>query len=323
MDKTILGKLLLLLALFTLFSCSSDSSDPSEEQDADVEHNSLLVGEWAASKASDNHALADKLELYADGTGKYSSTDRNGTLKWSTSGLKLRMEFDNKVVSESNFSIDGATLTTEDGQSYVLNLPLLGQWYISSSDGTYTGDAFAYSFYNLGSGTCTYFNSAGLSVNEAFSWERLENGSIKLRLKGGDKEISFTATDNTLIIPTLGEFTKKNNFDLPGDWYSVYSEAGSIEKGEARYSTFDFRDSSAWDQIGSCTYMQDGREWVLNFAWKQMNDSYIHIYSTADDLDVLLDYRYRYNKTTKRIFMEISRENDFGQYTGYTKVKAE
>lgn len=319
MDKTILGKLLLLAALFTLFSCSSDSS---EEQDADVEHNSLLVGEWNASKASDNHALADKLELYADGSGKYSSTDRNGTLKWNTSGLKLRLELDNKIVSESDFSITGATLTTSDGQSYVLNLPLVGQWYISSSDGTYTGDAFACSFFNSGNGVCTYFNSEGLSVNETFSWERLESGSIKLRLESGDKEISYTATDNSLVIPTLGDFTKQNDFDLPGDWYSVYSEAGNIEKGEARYNTFDFRNSSAWDHIGSCTYLKDGRQWVQNFVWRQMSDSYIHIYWTDDDMDVLLYYRYRYNKTTKRIFMEISRETDFGQYIGYTKVKA-
>lgn len=319
MDKTILGKLLLLVALFTLFSCSSDSS---EEQDADVEHNSLLVGEWNASKASDNHALADKLELYADGSGKYSNTDRNGTLKWNTSGLKLRLELDNKIVSESDFSITGATLTTSDGQSYVLNLPLVGQWYISSSDGTYTGEAFACFFSNSGNGNYTYFNSGGLSVNETFSWERLESGSIKLRLESGDKEISYTATDNSLMIPTLGDFTKQNNFDLPGDWYSVYSEAGNIEKGEARYNTFDFRNSSAWDHIGSCTYLKDGRQWVQNFVWRQMSGSYIHIYWTDDDMDVLLHYRYRYNKTTKRIFMEISRENDFGQYIGYTKAKA-
>lgn len=320
MGKIILGKLLLLVALFTLFSCSSDSS---EEQDTDIEHNSLLIGEWTASKVSDNHALADKLELYADGTGKYSSTDRNGTLKWSTSGSKLRMEFDTKIVNESDFSIKGATLTTSDGQSYVLNLPLLGQWYISSSDGTYNGDALSCSFYNSGSGDYTYFNSAGLSVNETFSWERLESGSIKLHLKSGDKEISYTATDNALLIPSLGDFTKQNNFDLPGDWYSVYSEVGSIEKNDPRYNTFDFRNSNAWGRIGACTYMQDDRQKVLNFAWKQMSGSYIHLNSSADDVDVLLDYRYRYNKTTKRIFMEISRENDFGQYIGYTKAKAE
>lgn len=320
MDKTILGKLLLLVALFTLFSCSSD---PSEGQDMDVEHNSLLVGEWNASKASDNQALVDKLELYADGTGKYSSTDRKGILKWSTSGSKFRMEFDTKVINESEFSINGATLTTSDGQAYVLNLPLLGQWYISSADGTYTSDTFSCSFYNSGSGDYTYFNSAGLSVNENFSWERLESGLIKLHLKSGFKEISYTATDNTLIIPTLGDFTKQNNFDLPGDWYSVYSEAGNIEKGESQYNTFDFRNSSAWGYVGSCTYMKDGRQRVLNFAWKQMSGSYIHLSSSADDVDVLLDYRYRYNKTTKRIFMEISRENDFGQYIGYTKAKAE
>ena len=318
MNKTILGKLLLITVLLALFSCSSDPSD--DEPGVDMEHDFLLIGEWTASKASDNHALADKLQFYADGTGTYSDSDGDGTLKWGTSGSKLQITFDNKVVNESTFTLTGAMLTTSDGQSYVLNLPILGRWYADDFDNTYNEAVVSYYFSESGGGAYVYLDSEGLMVNETFSWKRMESGSIKLHLKSGDKEIGYVASDDALIIPTLGNFTRKNKLDLTGDWYSVYSEAGSVEKGEERYNTIDLRNNSVWNHSGACTYMKNGRKWVQNFIWSQINDSYIHITWPDDDIDVLLNYRYRYNRATKYMCLEISRDDDFRQYIGYMKV---
>lgn len=319
-------KLLSLMVLFIAIACTSDD-DPKEQPDPfeNLEHDYLLVGHWAISPESKEEAMADELQLFADGTGKYTVTDKNGTLKWGTSQHTLKIELDNGTLNENEYTIEGVTLKVGSKETYTLDFPILGEWYVNNPNGERPVNSFAYYFRSDGTGFYQYFNKQGILVYLwQAKWQRLENGSIMFQADNQERELSYRISGSVLTISDEGDFVRQNKWGLPGTWRSEYTETGKLENGGYRYGYIRMN-MSDYDNHFSCSYYDEaGYNRNLECSWKKSSEFYLPLFSKEEDWqEFMLFYRHKYNSTSQQIYLEISKDEDFKQYVGYSRTNKE
>lgn len=308
----------LTMLLFVVLSCSSEKESLPDRWEG-LQHDFLLTGEWSVKVIDPNSDLPANMILSADGSGKYVADGINGTLRWGNDNLLLVIELDNGILSESNYTVSGATLTLGDKLSYVLNIPILGEWFLNGTGDERTAPSFAYQFFPSGKANYKYFSgNEFLQTVYQMDWERMENGNILLKKDGQGRELSYQMNKDVLTIVDEGHFIRKNKWDFYGDWVSEYTEKGKITNKEFPYSTIkmlvgaDDKNHILIDYI-----TEDGYKRNAEYIWKKYSDDYLYLYFDVDEM--MLYYRYRYNPSNRDIYLEISKEDDFKQYTGYSK----
>lgn len=306
------------ILLFIVVSCSSEK-DPLPDKLDGLQHDFLLTGEWVVKEIDPNNELPGKIILSADGIGKYVADEKNGTLRWGNDNRLLVIELDNGILIESNYTVSGATLTLGDKQTYELNIPILGEWFLNSTGDERTAPSFAYQFFPSGKANYKYFDGNGfLQSVYLLDWQRMENGNILLKKDGQARELSYQMNKEVLTITDEGRFIRKNYWDFYGDWVSEYTEKGKITNKEFPYSTikmlvsYDGKNHIVIDYITENGYKRNAE-----YIWNKYSDEYLYLYFDTDEK--MLYYRYRYDPSNRDIYLEISEEDDFNQYTGYSK----
>lgn len=316
--KAFLRVVYFTLLLFVVGSCSSEK-DPLPDRLDGLQHDYLLAGEWSITDKDPNNDLPGKIMLSADGSGEYVDDGKGGALRWGNDHRLLVIELDNGVLSESNYSVSGATLTLDDKHTYVLNIPILGEWFLNSTGDERTAPGFAYHFLPSGKADYKYFDGNGfLRSAHQLDWQRMENGNILLKKEGQRRELSYQMDKEVLTIADEGRFIRKNKWDFYGEWVSEYTEKGKIANKRFPYSTIKMlvgTDDKNHILIDYVT--EDGYNRNTEYLWKKYNENYLYLYFDADER--MLHYRYRYDASNRDIYLEISEEEDFKQYTGYSK----
>jgi len=315
--KKLFNVLCLFFLLASLFSCGNDDTSKS-----DLQHDSLLVGTWVKDNRDGYEARAIEIALNADGTGRYTDYSlKKGQLNWNTEQGKLKISFDGGTTDECTYSLSGATMTTSDMQCYVLKLPILGYLYANESD-TYT-NGFSYMFGKNGSGIFSYFDPHdGCLASKTFAWDRL--GDNKISLKFGDTKtvmtyktlnggVSFSRPDDSFM--GRGLFLYKNENDLVGTWNAEYTELGRLSAGGERSGTIEMGDGSLY-----CDIIKDGIKFNRNYSMKVFNYNGLLVIKEDDGTETPLWFRYRYDRSVRQLFLEISEDEHFSHYVGYKKT---
>lgn len=321
--KKLFNVLCLFFLLASLLSCGNDDTPKS-----DLQHDSLLVGTWVKDNRDGYEARVIEMVLNADGTGRYTDySQKRGQLNWSTEQGKLKISFDGGTTDECTYSLSGATMTTSDMQCYVLKLPILGYLYANGSD-IYT-NGFSYMFGKNGSGIFSYFESDdghlvsdGCLVSKTFAWDWL--GDNKISLKFGDAKtvmtykiladgVSFSRADNSFM--GRGLFLYKNENDLVGTWNAEYSESGRLSAGGEHSGTIEMQDGSFY-----CNVIKDGAKFNRNYSMKVFKSNGLLVIEEDDGTETPLWFRYRYARSVRQLFLEISEDEHFSRYVGYKKT---
>lgn len=316
--RTLFRVVYFTLLLFIIGSCSSEKDSLPDRLDG-LQQDYLLAGEWIVTDKDPNNDLPGKIILSADGSGKYVADEKNGTLRWGNDNRLLVIELDNGILSENNYSVSGATLTLDDKHTYLLNIPILGGWFLNDTGDERTAPGFAYQFFPSGKADYKYFDGNGfLQSVYQMDWERMENGNILLKKDGQRRELSYQINKDVLTIADEGHFIRKNNWDFYGEWVSEYTAKGKITNKQFPYSTIKMlvgTDDKNHILIDYVT--EDGYKRNAEYIWRKYTDDYLYLYFDADEM--MLYYRYRYDASNRQIYLEISEEDDFKQYTGYSK----
>jgi hypothetical protein len=316
-----------LLLAFVLMAgvagCSSDDAPPVDKLEG-LEHNYLLLGEWTAQVEGGE----EKLYLSADGTGSCIRPEKTESLKWGNIwkeegedyGNYLLLEWEDGSVSEKPYRVDGATLEF-DGKEYLLDMPILGAWFIHQlEEGNKPDYIFSVNFLPHGQAYIQNFDAMGIVKNgSTYSWQRAEDGGICLWVDGREQNFSYHVEGGVLTLDGDGRFTQENPCDFYGDWVSVYSQEGEVVSGKYPYSILDIILYGADDKnhIYISYFTEDGHKGGREFIWNNYNDSLLVLYTDGDTY--ALNYRFRYDFTKEKFFMELSEEEDFSRYVGYAR----
>jgi len=316
--KKLFNVLYLSFLLTSLFSCGNDDSSK-----ADSQNDALLVGTWTKDDRDGYKARATEMVLNADGTGRYTDYSlKEGQLNWSTEQGKLKISFAGGTTDECTYDLSGATMTTSDMQCYVLKLPILGYLYASGSD-IYT-NGFSYMFGKAGSGMFSYFNADGRLVSKTFAWNRIGNNKISLKLDGAKNAIpmtyntsndgvSFSRADDSFM--GRGRFLYKNENDLIGTWTAEYTELGVLSAGGEHSGTIIMDDGSFY-----CNVIKDGVKFNRNYLMKVFIFNGLLVLKEDGGTEIPLWFRYRYARSVRQVFLEISEDEHFSHYVGYKKT---
>lgn len=315
--RTFLQVVYFTILLFIVGSCSS-KDDPLPDRWEGLQHDFLLTGEWSLAGKDPNNDLPGKMTLSADGSGEYVADEKTGTLKWGNDNHLLVFELDNGFLSESNYTVSGATLTLDGKHTYVLNIPILGEWFLNSAGDERTAPSFAYHFLPSGKADYKYFDGNGFlrSVYQ-LDWQRMENGKILLKKDGQRRDLSYQMNKEVLTIADEGHFVGQNKWDFYGNWVSEYTEKGKITNKYYPYSTLQMLVNNGKNHILIDYVTEDGYKRNAEYLWQKYSDDYLYLYFDVDEK--MLYYRYRYDPSDREIYLEISEEEDFNQYTGYSK----
>ncbi len=319
MNKKKLFNVLCLFFLLTLlFSCGNDDSSK-----ADSQNDALLVGTWTKDDRDGYKARVNEMVFNIDGTGSYIDYSmKEGKLNWSTEKGKLKICFDKGTTDEFVYSLSGATMTTSDMQCYVLKLPILGYLYASGSD-IYT-NGFSYMFGKTGSGIFSYFNDDSWLVSKTFAWNRIGNNKISLTFDGAKNAISmtyntsndgvsFSRGDNSFM--GRGRFLYKNENDQIGTWTAEYADLRPLSAGGEHSGTIIMEDGSFY-----CDVIKDGAKFNRNYSMKVFNFNGLLVLKEDGGTEIPLWFRYRYARSVKQLFLEISEDEHFSHYVGYKKT---
>lgn len=315
--KKLFNALCLFFLLTSLFSCRNDDTPKSN-----LQHDSLLVGTWANDNRDGYKARVTEMILKADGTGSYTDYSmKEGQLNWSTEPGKLKISFGGGTTNECTYTLSGATMTTSDMQCYVLKLPILGYLYANEPD-IYT-NGFSYMFGKTGSGIFSYFDfDNGCLVSKVFAWDWLGDNKISLELgnaktvmayETSNNGVSFSRSDNSFM--GRGRFLYKNANDLVGSWNAEYTESGPLSAGGERSGTIKMEDGSFY-----CNVIKDGAKFNRNYSMKVFMSNGLLVIKEDDGTETPLWFRYRYARSVRQLFLEISEDEHFSRYVGYKKT---
>lgn len=319
--KKLFNVLCLFFLLTSLLSCGNDDTPKS-----DLQHDSLLVGTWVKDNRDGYKARATEMVLNADGTGQYTDYSlKEGQLNWSTEQGKLKISFGGGTTDECTYALSGATMTTSDMQCYVLKLPILGYLYASSSD-IYT-NGFSYLFGKAGSGIFSYFDADdgdGYLVSKTFAWNRIGNNKISLKFVDAKNAISmtyntsndgvsFSRADDSFI--GRGRFLYKNENDLIGTWTAEYADLKPLSADGEHSGTIIMEDGSF-----NCNVIKDGTKFNRNYSMKVFNFNGLLVIKEDGGTEIPLWFRYRYSRSVRQVFLEISEDEHFSHFVGYKKT---
>ena len=314
---------MMLLAMNSA-GCSNDGplNPDSDSNQGQVEHHSpRLVGSWRfVTSLGDGSDCKTVLNLNEDGTG----SDDSQSLKWSTTDGKLQIVFADGSKLRTAYQYYGAVLALADYAEYEMKLPFVGAWTAANAGKSFSGTDFFYHFDRNGDGGVFTFGSDGLWQYQEGKWSRSKEGMDWMKGRFSDNEhLSYQATDGRLTLEGKGEFVQT----LPyyGVWKSVSSSAGAIQPDDYAFSTFEIYKYQEKTYF-YCTYWDqgnlDGKYHQQNFqtfpkvVFSKQQQMIILLPEGTEDATTLY-FRFYYSKDAKKVFMDLSKKNDFKEYVRY------
>lgn len=316
-------KVLSVLALLTMMvACNSDQI---EDIPIELTHDIRLVGNWAKQTNVLDY-LVDEMNLFEDGTGNYINSETPGTLKWGVHKVDeesyLKLELDNGIVNDVKYDFTGALMTLNSQENYLLDFPILGEWYLAELNQT-NQQIYncAYTFYPTGTVACKYFDNTGIVYSKNETWYRNANGELIILIGSMDKKLSYQIKNQVLTVEDGNTFVRDNKWYFYGEWTSIYNEKGKIEVDQYPYNTLSINrwlDDKNHIHIHHIT--DQGYNRRDEFIWSDHNGNLLYLVNDSDGY--MLNYRYKYDFTTKQFYLELSEEDkqSFKQYVGYCKV---
>jgi hypothetical protein len=125
--------------------------------------------------------------------------------------------------------------------------------------------------------------------------------------------VSFSKSDNSFM--GRGRFLYKNANDLVGSWNAEYTESGPLSAGGERSGTIKMEDGSFY-----CNVIKDGAKFNRNYSMKVFMSNGLLVIKEDDGTETPLWFRYRYARSVRQLFLEISEDEHFSRYVGYKKT---
>ena len=300
---------------------SNSGSDSDHGQLLPLQHDERLAGIWKFAKSlSNNTDYISEFHLKEDGTGSYNSS----SLKWSTTNNKLEIVFADGSKLLTGYQTYGAVLVLVDYAEYEMELPFVGLWTAVNAGKTFSGTDFFYHFDRNGDGGVFTFESDGLWKYQEGKWSRSKEGMTWTKGRFSENEhLSYQATDGGLTLEGKGEFVQTPPYY--GVWRSVSSSAGAIQPDDYAFSTVEIYKYQEKTYF-YCTYWDQGN---LDGKYHQQNFQTFPtvVFSKQQQIIILLPegtedattlyFRFYYSKEAKKVFMDLSKKNDFKEYVRY------
>lgn len=326
--KYALSSMLLCFSLFCLPGCNDNetpSNTPGGEEIEEIikSYDWQLEGKWKYASGNDSD-FSQTLVFEKNGKGSYD----DGTLKWYCSNNQLYIDFDNgKSIKDCNYSFYGATLQLKNPQlSYILDCPFIGSWLATDAHNHFTGSTFYYTFAPDGGAECFTFNTSGIWVSQKYSWFRTQNGIQLLFNMTTTKDLICQADAEKLSIQGDGEFNHTSPFY--GKWKSVYSQNGIINEEDENFSTIELYQRTHDDYVYYkddyfVYYKKDNKYASFQGLMSILLPNRSLLIKPADGNDPLfLYFRFYYSKDSGKVYLELSKDNSFTEYTRYEFVTA-
>lgn len=316
--KYALSSMLLCLSLFCLPGCNDNETPANAPGGEEIEniiksYDWQLEGKWKYASGNDSD-FSQTLVFEKNGKGSYD----DGTLKWYCSNNQLYIDFDNgKSIKDCNYSFYGATLQLKNPQlSYILDCPFIGSWLATDAHNHFTGSTFYYTFAPDGGAECFTFNASGIWESQKYSWFRTQNG-IQLLSNMATKNLICEADAEKLTIQGDGEFSHASPFY--GKWKSVYSQDGIIDEKDENFSTIELYQRTDDDYF--VYYEKDNKYASFQGPMSILLPNRALLINPADGSDPLfLYFRFYYSKDSEKVYLELSKDNSFTEYTRYEFV---
>ena len=309
--------LVFLLPAVLLCGCSSSDDGSGEGDNPVLRYDHSLVGTWQISDNGGDQSAPGTIVFEADGKGTYD----DGKLTWYTSDRKLYVRFDNgRRINGDFYYVGGAKLSFQESKLvYTTSFPAVGRWYAENFKGGY----FSYDFKNTG--TCkTYgFDDGGNQVKRDIWWFRIPQGVV-LDYDGDTRTLQFSLDGDRMIVEGEGTFVR----DVPvyGNWRSVYTENGPIGQDSEDYSELEII-KKEYGSYFYCTYNSDeciGEgpcTMTVACVMELFPDSGQMYIRNDDSVNIVIYYRFHYDKTAEKLYLELSKEAEFNKYSGYEMVE--
>lgn len=272
-----------------------------------------LEGKWEYASNNGND-FSRTLVFEKDGKGSYD----DGTLEWYCSNNHLYIDFDNgKSIKDCDYLFYGATLQLKSPQlSYILDCPFIGSWLATNAHNHFTGSTFYYTFAADGNAECFTFNTSGIWESQKYSWLRTQDG-IQLLSNMATKNLICEADAEKLTIQGDGEFSHTSPFY--GKWKSVYSQDGIIDEKDENFSTIELYQRTDDDYF--VYYEKDNKYASFQGPMSILLPNRALLINPADGSDPLfLYFRFYYSKDSEKVYLELSKDNSFTEYTRYEFV---
>lgn len=316
--KYALSSILLCFSLFCLPSCNDNETPANTPDGEEVEeviksYDWQLEGKWEYALNNGND-FSRTLVFEKDGKGSYD----DGTLEWYCSNNHLYIDFDNgKSIKDCDYLFYGATLQLKNPQlSYILDCPFIGSWLATDAHNHFTGSTFYYTFAADGNAECFTFNTSGIWESQKYSWLRTQDG-IQLLSNMANKNLICEADAEKLTIQGDGDFSHTSPFY--GKWKSVYSQDGIIDEKDENFSTIELYQRTDDDYF--VYYEKDNKYASFQGPMSILLPNRALLINPADGSDPLfLYFRFYYSKDSEKVYLELSKDNSFTEYTRYEFV---
>lgn len=309
--------LVFLLPAVLLCGCSSSDDGSGDGGNPVPEYDRSLVGTWQISDNGGDQSAPGTLVLEADGKGTYDG----GTLKWYTSERKLYVSFDNgRRIKGDLYYVDGAELTIQGSNLvYTTSFPAVGRWYAED----FKGGFFSYDFSDTGVCKTYGFDDGGNQVKRDLWWFRIPQGVV-LDYDGYTRTLQFDLDGDRMIVEGEGTFVR----DVPvyGNWRSVYTENGPIGQDSEDYSELEII-KKEYGSFFYCTYHSDECigsgpcTMTVSCVMELFPDGGQMYIRNDDSVNIVIYYRFHYDKTAEKLYLELSKEVGFNKYSGYEMVE--
>lgn len=317
----VLAACLLGVAACNRDDAASDGRPDGGEEPEKIEYDWQLVGDWRLNGPSgfQQGSVASTLSLKADGSG---SSDA-GSLQWHTSGNKLTISFADGCQLNSPYAAYSAMLCIPGYADYVMDVPLVGNWYAADAGKEFSGTDFLYWIKWNGDVGAFDFGPDGYWRYEALKWNRTREGGIQFNRQNKVQELVYEVADGILSIEGKGKYVAASPYI--GLWKAVDSSEGLIQPQDPAFSTVEIQRNS--DKLSFvCKYQSksnlDGKYYssiyqtVMEVAFNSQQQLFILLPNGSGDASIVY-FRFYNLAEHKKVYLELSRSADFANYVRY------
>ena len=311
----------IMLAMCSVGCSDEDPLDSEQEQVLPAQHDERLVGSWRfVNSLGNGTGYKTMLKLNEDGTG----CDDSASLIWLTTDNELKIVFADGSKLRTAYQTYGAVLELVDYAEFEMELPFLGSWTAANAGKSFSGTEFFYHFDRDGDGGVFTFGADGLWEYQEGKWSRSKEGMDWMKGKFSDNEyLSYQITDGRLTLEGKGDYVQTPPYY--GVWKSVSSSTGAIQPDSYDFSSveiYKYQEKTYfyckyWEQSNlDGKYHKQNYQTFPKVVFSKQQQMIILLPEGTEDAKILY-FRFYYSKEAKKVFMDLSKKNDFKEYIRY------